>query len=91
VNPLTLLQAWRPGVRPPSIFKWAHSDDKASVHAKLLIADRADALVTSANLTYHGLQGNLEMGLRVRGGPAGEIHDRIQELISAGELVSWAT
>jgi PLD-like domain len=91
VNPLTLLQAWRPGVRRPSIFRWAHSDDKASVHAKLLIADRVDALVTSANLTYHGLQGNLEMGLRVKGGPAGEIYDRIQELISAGELVSWAT
>jgi len=56
-----------------------------------LIADRSDALVTSANLTYHGFQGNLEMGLRVKGPPAAEIHDRIHELIASGEFVPWGT
>jgi phosphatidylserine/phosphatidylglycerophosphate/cardiolipin synthase-like enzyme len=91
VNRQALLQAWRPGSRRPSIFRWADSerDEMASIHAKLLIGDRLDALVTSANLTYHGLQGNLEMGLRVKGRPATDIHDRFHDLINDGELVSW--
>ena len=91
VNRQALLQAWRPSVRRPSIFRWIDSerDEMAAIHAKLLIADRFDGLVTSANLTYHGLQGNLEMGLRVKGRPAAEIHDRFHDLINDGELVSW--
>ena len=91
VNRLAVLQAWRSGVRPPAIFTWLPSadDNKASVHAKLLIADRQDGLVTSANLTYHGLEGNLEMGLHVKGRPAAEIQDRIHDLIATGRLVPW--
>jgi phosphatidylserine/phosphatidylglycerophosphate/cardiolipin synthase-like enzyme len=93
VNRHALLQAWRPGIRPPSIFQWPDSDrdDKAAVHAKLLIADRNDGLITSANLTYHGLEGNLEMGLRVKGQPAAEIHDRIHDLIRSGDLIPWTS
>ena len=93
VNRHALLQAWRPGIRPPSIFRWPDSDrdDKAAVHAKLLIADRNDGLITSANLTYHGLEGNLEMGLRVKGQPAAEIHDRIHDLIANRELIPWTS
>jgi phosphatidylserine/phosphatidylglycerophosphate/cardiolipin synthase-like enzyme len=91
VNRQALLQAWRPGVRRPSIFRWvdAERDEMAAIHAKLLVGDRFDALVTSANLTYHGLQGNLEMGLHVKGRPAAEIHDRFQDLINDGDLVPW--
>jgi cardiolipin synthase A/B len=90
VNRQALLGGWRPGVRPPSLFTWpSNQDDKASVHAKILIADRYDGLISSANLTYHGFERNLEMGLRVTGYPAAEIHDRIHDLISAGEMVPW--
>ena len=91
VNLRALLQAWRTGVRRPSIFRWVDDerDEMAAIHAKLLVGDRLDALVTSANLTYHGLQGNLEMGLRVKGRPAAEIHDRFQDLINDGDLVPW--
>ena len=91
VNQQALLQAWRPGVRRPSIFRWIDSerDEMAAIHAKLLVGDRVDALVTSANLTYHGLEGNLEMGLRVKGRPAAEIHDRFQDLINDRDLVPW--
>ena len=91
VNRQALLQAWRTGVRRPTIFRWVDNerDEMAAIHAKLLVGDRFDALVTSANLTYHGLQGNLEMGLRVKGRPAAEIHDRFQDLINDGDLVPW--
>lgn len=89
-NRQALLRAWRASVPRPSIFTWPVSvDEKAAVHAKLLISDRRDVLMTSANLTYHGFERNLEMGLRVTGRTAAEIHDRIHDLIAAGELVPW--
>jgi cardiolipin synthase A/B len=90
VNKVSLLRAWNPAIPLPSLFTWPEAGDKmAALHAKLLIADRKDALITSANLTYHGFERNLEMGVRVTGKAAGEIHDQIQELITARELVPW--
>lgn len=41
----------------------------AALHAKAAIADDHTALVTSANLTGHGISDNMELGLLVRGGP----------------------
>jgi len=41
-------------------------DDKmAASHAKILTVDSQKALVSSANLSYHGLAGNVEMGFLV--------------------------
>jgi phosphatidylserine/phosphatidylglycerophosphate/cardiolipin synthase-like enzyme len=40
----------------------------AALHAKVAIADDHTALVTSANLTGHGMNENMELGLLVRGG-----------------------
>jgi cardiolipin synthase len=89
-NYRALVAAWRPGVPQPSTFTWPlRNDEMAAVHAKLLISDRSDALVTSANLTYHGFERNIEMGLRVTGRTAAEMHDRIHELIASGDLVPW--
>ena len=42
------------------------SDDKmAASHAKILTVDSQKSLVSSANLSYHGLSGNVEMGFLV--------------------------
>lgn len=42
------------------------SDDKmAASHAKILMVDSNEALVSSANLSYHGLTGNIEMGVLI--------------------------
>ena len=39
------------------------SDDKmAALHAKVISTDKREALITSANLSYHGQEGNLELG-----------------------------
>ena len=90
-NREALLSSW-PGDRPsPAVFTWPQQPDQmAALHAKLLVADRSDALVTSANLTYHGFAGNIEMGIRVTGTPAAQIHDRFHELIRTGALVPWS-
>jgi phosphatidylserine/phosphatidylglycerophosphate/cardiolipin synthase-like enzyme len=62
--------------------------DGVSMHAKAAIADRSAALVTSANLTGHALDLNMELGLLVRGGsvPA-RLADHFNALFSSGELV----
>lgn len=42
------------------------SDDKMSaLHAKLIVVDRHTSLISSANLSYHGMQGNVEMGVLI--------------------------
>lgn len=86
-----ITQAWRAGVPRPKVYTWPanENDDFSSIHAKLLVADRCDALVTSANLTRHGFERNLEMGVRIVGTPASEIHDSIHTLIATGELIPW--
>jgi len=38
-------------------------DKMAALHAKILVVDKKKSLVSSANLSYHGLEGNIEIGL----------------------------
>ncbi len=52
---------------PPTLLD-PHHPDHASLHAKAALADDQVAFVTSANLTGHGLDRNIELGLLVRGG-----------------------
>lgn len=90
-NRAALLHAWPSGSPPPSLFTWPEQadDSMASMHAKVLVADRVDALVTSANLTYHGFEGNVEMGIRVSGAPATTVAKVFETLIRSGEFVEW--
>lgn len=37
-------------------------DKKAALHAKVISVDMKQTLITSANLSYHGQQGNIELG-----------------------------
>ena len=41
-------------------------DDKmAALHAKVISSDQKETLITSANLSYHGQEGNIEMGVHI--------------------------
>lgn len=63
----------------------------SSLHAKVVIADRQAAFVTSANLTESAITDNVELGLLLRGGDApARIHDHVNALIEAGEFVPIA-
>ena len=62
----------------------------AKMHAKVIVADARDALVTSANLTRHGFVGNVEMGVRIVGKPAKTVADVFERLLVNGALVTWA-
>jgi phosphatidylserine/phosphatidylglycerophosphate/cardiolipin synthase-like enzyme len=63
----------------------------ASLHAKAAVADDHTALVTSANLTGHGIGSNMELGLLVRGGPVpARLAAHLSELMDGGTLVRVA-
>jgi phosphatidylserine/phosphatidylglycerophosphate/cardiolipin synthase-like enzyme len=60
------------------LFEFEKQDDKmAASHAKILVVDSKKALVSSANLSYHGLTGNVEMGLLI---DSKEMAKKIEEL-----------
>jgi phosphatidylserine/phosphatidylglycerophosphate/cardiolipin synthase-like enzyme len=91
-NRAALLKGWPSSQPEPTILTWPErpGDPKASLHAKVLIADRRDALITSANLTYHGFEANVEFGVRVQGADAAaQMLDLFDELIRRREFVAW--
>jgi len=82
------LSLWPDKAEPPPFFTWRTPGDDVylKLHAKVIVADRRDALVTSANLTMHAMDLNMEMGVRVLGAPAASIADHFDLLISRGTL-----
>ena len=50
------------------------NDKMAALHAKLIVSDVKKSLVSSANLSYHGMQGNIEMGFLI------ESHDKAKQI-----------
>lgn len=58
-------------------------DDKmAALHAKLLVSDSKKSLVSSANLSYHGMQGNVEMGFLIESSDkAKQIEEVMKEMV----------
>lgn len=45
------------------LYDYINEDDKmAALHAKVISVDMKQTLITSANLSYHGQQGNIELG-----------------------------
>ena len=45
------------------IYNYPKQDDKMSaLHAKVICVDQQKTLITSANLSYHGQEGNIELG-----------------------------
>jgi len=52
------------------------------VHAKVAVVDLARAFITSANLTGHALEKNMEAGVLIKGGPVPRtLSDHLQALI----------
>ena len=48
------------------IYNYPKQEDKMSaLHAKVISVDRQDTLITSANLSYHGQEGNIELGAKI--------------------------
>lgn len=58
-------------------------DDKmAALHAKMLVSDAKKSLISSANLSYHGMQGNVEMGFLIESvDKAKQIEEVMKEMV----------
>ncbi len=91
-NKSELLKNWDVFVRKPEVYTWDPPPDHpyTKLHAKTLVVDRLQMLVTSANFTLHGLESNIELGLLVRNQPlATTVHDQFDHLISSKVLKKW--
>lgn len=87
-NRHVLASAWPSGISFPKILTWhlPPSDQYLKLHAKVLVADHYDALVTSANLTSYAMDHNMEMGVRIVGHPADTIVKHFNLLEGIGIL-----
>lgn len=83
----SLRRDWPSGLALVALEDVEGLDDYKSLHAKVIVADRARALVGSANFTVSGLGRNLEFGLRVEGPAAERIAQTIDGLVREGWLV----
>jgi phosphatidylserine/phosphatidylglycerophosphate/cardiolipin synthase-like enzyme len=84
-----LLKDWPAAARP---LRAMENVEPAAVvpgllHAKVIVADRATALMGSANFTSGGIRNNLEIGLRVSGKPVDELLRTMERLEKLGWIV----
>lgn len=65
------------------VYNYRQEDDKMSaLHAKVISMDQKQTLITSANLSYHGQQGNIELGTLIESKQiAKQIEDFFTKLI----------
>ncbi len=83
-----LLCGW-PETCPPDVYVDRERGSAlaySKMHCKALLVDEEDLLVTSANFTLHGLRGNIELGVRLRGAPARDARDVFRHLLRSGLL-----
>lgn len=49
------------------IYNYASGNDRMSaLHAKVISVDKKETLITSANLSFHGQEGNIELGTHIQ-------------------------
>jgi phosphatidylserine/phosphatidylglycerophosphate/cardiolipin synthase-like enzyme len=90
-NRRALERSW-PAIDPsPRLLTWPipEGDEMVKLHAKIAVADDRNLLVSSANLTYHGLFANLELGILISGAVAGDVRRHFDRLERNGHLLEW--
>jgi phosphatidylserine/phosphatidylglycerophosphate/cardiolipin synthase-like enzyme len=87
VDPAATMRASVPSAE---IFTWREKPEPfvdGKVHAKVAVVDGARAFITSANLTGHALEKNMEAGVLIHGGPVPKtLNDHLQALIDVGVI-----
>lgn len=80
---LKKLIAYKTGNSYIRIYKYNQpEDDKMSAfHAKMIVVDGCKSLISSANLSYHGMEGNIEAGIYLESEDKGwEIEELLKNL-----------
>lgn len=83
---------WPPVLDPPTIY--TNRPDRGGfayekMHSKGILVDGKDLLITSANLTQHGMEGNFELGVRIRGDPARRMAETVERLLDSDLVDRW--
>lgn len=71
---LNRLMAYRSRFLQVYEYQKQEEDKMAAMHAKLIVSDIKRLLLSSANLSYHGMQGNVEVGFLI------ESHDKAKQI-----------
>jgi phosphatidylserine/phosphatidylglycerophosphate/cardiolipin synthase-like enzyme len=82
-----ILDNWPKGSPAPFLYKDKErpgAGPYASMHAKCLLVDGKNLLITSANFTLHGMRENIEIGVRLAGWPAIEARKVFSYLVQNG-------
>jgi phosphatidylserine/phosphatidylglycerophosphate/cardiolipin synthase-like enzyme len=68
------------------IYSWARKTDEfsgGSVHAKIAVADESFCFISSANLTGHAMEKNMEAGVLIKGGAIpSNLHRHLEALVT---------
>lgn len=75
---------WTSGVPLPKIFGFQKQEKYSSLHAKMLLIDDSNILITSANMTGRAITRNVELGIRTKGIVAKNARNLINRLVNAG-------
>lgn len=85
----------RASVPAIEVFTWRNRPEpfaEGKVHAKVAVIDGVRAFITSANLTGHALEKNMEAGVLINGGPVPKaLNDHLQALIDVRTLERVST
>jgi len=65
----------------PLIYTYKPKKEKSSLHAKVLVIDSEQLLITSANLTGRAITRNVEIGIKHIGDPAKDAEELVDSLI----------
>jgi cardiolipin synthase len=88
-DPAAKMRALVPAVET---YTWKYKPEPfvdGKVHAKVAVADGRRAFITSANLTGHALELNMEAGVLLHGGPVPkDLSDHLQALIDVGVIAA---
>lgn len=84
INKTILDNIFRIGEKPLILTRKIKGKYYYKVHAKVLIVNSYDMLLTSANLTFHGMSENFEMGIRIKGELAKNAEAMICKLKDSG-------
>lgn len=84
------LAAMRAALPSATLYSWREKSDQfagGKVHAKCAVADEATCFISSANLTGHAMERNIEAGVLITGGRTPRIlHQHLEALALTGRI-----
>ena len=73
-----------------SVYAWDNKLEEfqgGKVHAKVVVADESICFISSANLTEHAMERNIEAGVLIQGGPLPQkLHRHLEALVTTKHL-----